>query len=113
MLMMRVTPKINDRPAPTRNRPDAPASPLSAWNRTESRVMAGLSSCRAQPALRSFRRAQLLCFRVGRQHRGAVHILEVDHHRLAVLERELAHVGAHGRLMVAAARDERTERPVY
>src|SRR5271170_7992989 len=110
MLMMRVTPKINDRPAPTRNRPDAPASPLSAWNRTPSRVMAGLSSCREKPGWRSFRRAQLLCFRVGRQHRSAVDIFEVDHHRFAVLQRKLADEGAHGRLVVAAAVNERAER---
>jgi hypothetical protein len=30
MLTMRVTPKINDSPAPTKNRPEAAASPLSA-----------------------------------------------------------------------------------
>src|SRR5262245_14173795 len=39
MLMMRVTPKISDRPAPTKNRLDAAARPLSAWNRRASRVM--------------------------------------------------------------------------
>ncbi len=37
---MRVTPKINDSPAPTKNRPDAAARPLSAWNATASRVIA-------------------------------------------------------------------------
>src|SRR6516162_2432658 len=39
MLMMRVTPKISDSPAPTRNRLDAAASPLSAWKRTASRLI--------------------------------------------------------------------------
>src|SRR5262249_2214781 len=39
MLTMRVTPKMSDRPAPTKNRPDAAASPLSAWNAIASRVM--------------------------------------------------------------------------
>src|SRR5262245_31726056 len=39
MLMMRVTPKMSDRPAPTRNRLDAAASPLSAWNRRASRLI--------------------------------------------------------------------------
>src|ERR1700759_5326269 len=109
MLMTRVTPKISDRPARTRNSPEALASPLSAWNRTDWRVMAGLSSCREKPGRRSFRRTQLLYLGVRRQHRGAVDIFEVDHHRLAVLERELADIGAHGRLVVAAAIDERAE----
>src|ERR1700722_3548116 len=113
MLMIRVTPKISDRPAPTRNRLDAPASPLSAWNRTASMLMTGLSWCREKPVCRSFRRAHLLCFRVGRQHRGAVDIFEIDHHRLAVFERELADEGTHGRLVVAAAVDERAERTVH
>src|SRR6188474_1240952 len=36
MLTMRETPKISDRPAPTKNRPEADASPLSAWNRKAS-----------------------------------------------------------------------------
>jgi hypothetical protein len=36
MLMMRETPKMSDRPAPTKNRPEAEASPLSAWNRKAS-----------------------------------------------------------------------------
>src|ERR1700730_4499710 len=45
--MMRVTPKIRDNPAPTRNRLDAAARPLSAWNRTASRLMrCSCSSCR-------------------------------------------------------------------
>src|SRR5437764_264263 len=39
MLMMRVTPNISESPAPTRNRLDAEASPLSAWKRTASRLM--------------------------------------------------------------------------
>src|SRR6266852_3061267 len=39
MLTMRVTPKISDSPAPTKNRLDAAARPLSAWNATASRVM--------------------------------------------------------------------------
>src|SRR6266481_3190748 len=37
--MMRVTPKMSDKPAPTKNRLDAAASPLSAWNRRASRLM--------------------------------------------------------------------------
>src|SRR6516162_486383 len=37
--MMRVTPKMSDNPAPTKNRLDAAASPLSAWKRRASRLM--------------------------------------------------------------------------
>src|SRR5579885_3836131 len=40
MLMMRETPKISDSPAATKNRPDADDSPLRAWKRKASRVMA-------------------------------------------------------------------------
>src|SRR5271165_2399258 len=112
MLMTRVTPKISDRPAPTKNSPEALASPLRAWNRTDWSVMAGLSSCREKPGRRSFCRTQLLHLGIRRQHRGAVDILEVDHNRLAILERELADIGAHGRLVVAAAKDERAERTI-
>src|SRR6185312_5114905 len=39
MLMMRVTPKISDRPTATRKRPDAVESPLSAWKRKAERVI--------------------------------------------------------------------------
>src|ERR1700731_3705664 len=53
--------------------------------------------------------AQLLDLGVGRQHRAAVDVFEVDHDRLAVLERGLAHVGSHGGLMVARAETERPE----
>src|SRR5260370_521433 len=60
----------------------------------------------------SIRRAQLSHVLVRRQHRGAVDVLEIDHDGLAVLERELAHIGPHGGLMVAAAIHERTERAV-
>ncbi len=47
MLMMRETPKISDRPTATKNRPEAVESPLSAWNRKASRVMARYRSPRA------------------------------------------------------------------
>src|SRR5262249_53630707 len=49
MLMMRVTPKMSDKPAPTKNRLDAAASPLSAWNRRASRVMGGAPARAANP----------------------------------------------------------------
>src|SRR5215471_10058518 len=39
MLMMRVTPKMSESPAPTKNRLEAAASPLSAWKRRASRLM--------------------------------------------------------------------------
>src|SRR5262249_10468611 len=41
MLMMRVTPKIRERPAATKNSPEAAASPSSAWNRRPLNVIAG------------------------------------------------------------------------
>jgi hypothetical protein len=37
--MIRVTPKIRDRPAAIRKRPEAVDSPLSAWKRNALRVM--------------------------------------------------------------------------
>src|SRR5689334_19397838 len=40
MLTMRVTPKMSDSPAATRNRPAAEESPLSAWKRRASVFMA-------------------------------------------------------------------------
>src|SRR6516165_11942870 len=173
MLMMRVTPKISDSPAPTRNRLAAAASPLSAWNRMDSRVIAWPSSCprharpwaghprllcsskqdvdgtatracpscaylsaasrvnptcgdkpghddlgklrQTQPSrqarsIHRFGRAQLLHF-VGRgEHAGAVDIFEIRHRAFAVLERDLADIGAHRRLLVAGAEFERPER---
>src|SRR6185436_20918467 len=36
---MRVTPKISDRPADTRNSDEAEASPFSSWMMTEAKVM--------------------------------------------------------------------------
>src|SRR5262245_35342778 len=51
--------------------------------------------------------AQLLDLLVGRQHRGAVDILEVRHGAAAVLQRDLADECAHGGLVVAGAVDER------
>src|SRR5829696_8725425 len=56
---MRVTPKMSESPAATRNRPDALASPLSAWNRKDSRDIASYpaSSCPAPDQVRG----KLLC----------------------------------------------------
>src|SRR5258708_36797179 len=49
MLTMRVTPKTSDNPAPTKNRLDAAASPLSAWNATASRVIPRNVDLRSTP----------------------------------------------------------------
>src|SRR5262245_42437034 len=161
MLMMRVTPKMSDKPAPTRNRLDAAARPLSAWNRRASRVMrwrgrvgwvgaaeglrkgrcssarnptclrrgmsgyarskvtaqspgcAALTQSRhlfAAPSIHRSRRTQLLHLFVGGQYARAVDIFEVGHRPLAVLERDLADIGAQRRLVVVGAELERPER---
>src|SRR5215470_9264279 len=65
-----------------------------------------LARQRSAPSLRG---AQLLHVVVRRQHRGAIDIFEIHHDGLAVLLSELADIGSHGGLMVAAAEDERTE----
>src|SRR5215211_8824252 len=138
---MRVTPKMSDSPAATRNRPDALASPLSAWNRKASKDIASYPAsscpalCRASRLMRHRRAfvnemagtspamttqkvppgsvrgagAQLLGFLLGGEHRGAVDIFEVRHGALAILQRDLAHIGPHRRLMVAGAVAERSE----
>src|SRR5712671_2107437 len=53
MLMIRVTPKISDSPAPTKNRLDAAASPLSAWNATASRVIGAKRASSPSPQSKS------------------------------------------------------------
>src|SRR5437762_856841 len=58
------------------------------------------------------RRAQLPDLGVGGQHRAAVDVLEIHHHRLAVLDRSLADVGAHRGLVIDGPIGERAERAV-
>src|SRR5271166_1394768 len=139
MLMMRVTPKITDSPAPTRNRLDAAARPLSAWNRTASRLMGTPSwpdLFRLVPAIHdllldskktwmavtstamtgSYRsihcrgRTQLPDLLVARLDARAVDIFEIRHGAFAALERDLPDIGAHGRLVVDGAKLERADR---
>src|SRR5436190_22107091 len=92
---MRVTPKISDSPAPTRNNDEAPASPLSSWT-TNPEISMG------RPCLRSCsgRGAQLLHIVVGRQVLRAVVVLVVDHRARAIAIGRLADIRAHRRLVI-------------
>src|SRR5438105_1209064 len=56
------------------------------------------------------RRTKLLHLIVGRHHARAVDILEIRHGALAVLERDLADVGADRRLMILGSIGERAQR---
>src|SRR5262245_56806666 len=85
---MRVTPKISDSPAATRNSVEALASPLRNWMTAEDMLLRG---------------AELLHLGVGRQVLGPVRVLPGRHHALAVLPRGAADVRAHGRLVIERA----------
>src|SRR5690242_12671708 len=85
---IRVTPKMSDRPAATRNRVEALASPFRSWMTNEDTLLLG---------------AELPHFRVARQVIRAVGVSPRRHHSLPVLHAGAAHVGAHGRLMVQSA----------
>src|ERR1700754_4727747 len=98
---MRVTPKISDSPAPTRNSEEAPARPLRSWTTRPEKSMG---------CVRSIGRAQLLHLFVARQELRAVEIAVVDHHALATFVAGLADERAHRRLMVFGAIDELAER---
>src|SRR5471032_3037550 len=95
---MRVTPKISDRPADTRNSDEAPASPFSSWMRREERVTPSVGG------------PHLLDLVVARQGVLAVDEAPGLHVALAVLDADLADIGAHGRLMVERAIGDRAER---
>src|SRR6185437_13195327 len=87
MLMMRVTPKIRESPAATKNRPEAEARPSTAWNASPSQFIAGryqspatASSSRLYPLLagaasasgvRRMRQQQRRLLRVRLRHQGA------------------------------------------
>src|SRR5690349_1249108 len=111
---MRVTPKMSDRPAPTRKSDEAPASPLSSWTTNPDRSMAvwrpGCEGRRRSRPGRSGRRAHLLHFLVGGQVLGAVEVLVVDHGAGAVAVGGLADVGTHGGLVVEGAVGDLAER---
>jgi hypothetical protein len=55
---------------------------------------------------------QLLDLGIVRKHRSTVNIFEVGHCPLAVLQYDLADIGAHRTLVIAGAIDERPERAV-
>src|ERR1700737_1339114 len=133
--MMRVTPKIRDNPAPTRNRLDAAARPLSAWNRTASRLMQ--CSCRlgrvlhatqhpkpeqqgggsqsARPNRRTGSihrcgRTQLPDLVIARLNRCTINIFEILHGAFAALERDLTDKTPRRGLLTDGAVFERSER---
>src|SRR2546423_15705623 len=87
---MRVTPKMSESPAERKNSDEAFARPFNAWS-------ARTSSGSLLP------RAQLPYFGIGRLHRRAVDVLDLDHRAPALLHRELADPGAHGALVIDAA----------
>src|SRR5207237_5033827 len=90
MLTMRVTPKMSDRPADRKNSDEAFARPFKAWS-------ARTSSGSLLP------RAHLPHFGIGRLHRGAVDVFDVDHRAAALFERDLADPRPHGALVVDRA----------
>src|SRR5476649_1461496 len=95
---MRVTPKIIDKPADTRNSDEAPASPFRSWMRREERVTPSVGG------------PHLLDLFVARQRVLAVDEAPALHVALAVLQADLADIGAHGRLMIERSIGDRTER---
>src|SRR5215471_5332820 len=100
-LTMRVTPKMSDNPAATRNSEDALARPLTNWMRRAERVRASLlgGAVRPHPV-------------VGRQIVGAARVLPVDHHALAVLHGDPPDVRAHRRLVIERAEGDLAERRI-
>src|SRR5919109_3271742 len=94
MLTMRVTPKMSDRPAERKKIDEAFARPFKAWS-------ARTSTGSLIP------RAQLPHFGIGRQHRGAVDVLDLDHRAFALLDGGLADPRAHGALVIARAKSNR------
>src|SRR3984893_13081451 len=134
--MMRVTPKIRDNPAPTRNRLDAAARPLSAWNRTASRLMrcscrlgrglhatqhpeARTTRCWVSQSARTNRRTgsihrcgrtQLPDLVIARLNRCTINIFEILHGAFAALERDLTDISSRRGLLIDGAVFERSER---
>src|SRR5215467_7961180 len=100
-LTMRVTPKMSDNPAATRNSEDALARPLTNWMRRAERVRAPLLGrpVRPHPV-------------VGRQIVRAARVLPVDHDALAVLHGDPPDVRAHRRLVIERAEGDLAERRV-
>src|SRR5258705_2553474 len=114
-LTMRVTPKISDRPAATRNSDEAPARPLRSWTMKAERVMGVLAQAQdsSAPSTGSIDRAQLLDLGRARHVPGAVEVAVVDHHALATLVLGAPDEGAHRRLLVFAAVGDLAERRLH
>src|SRR6267142_5433472 len=110
---MRVTPKISDRPAATRNSVEALASPLRSWATIEDMPKISRRASSRPSRARLFRGAKLSDFRVGRQEPRSVRIRPRGHDALAVLPGGAADVSPHGRLMVELAEDDVAERRVH
>src|SRR5690242_4796816 len=88
-------------------------TPCSRLDRPLPRAMTAAGN-RSRTTMRSIRRRpQLLHLGIGREHGGAIHILEVGHGPGALFERDGADEGAHGGLMIARPVDERAERAVH
>src|SRR5262245_61255748 len=91
---MRVTPKMSDSPAATRNSVEALASPFRNWMTIEDMLLRG---------------SELPHLGISRQVVGAVGVLPRGHHALAILEPRAADPRAHGRLVVELAVDDIAE----
>src|ERR1700704_998596 len=88
-LTMRVTPKISDKPADTRNSDEAPARPLRSWTSSAEAVTRELWQQRAQERGRATPSAPLVAGTVrahpivGRKIARAIGVAPVNHHALA------------------------------
>src|SRR5262245_17561300 len=91
---MRVTPKISDSPAATRNSVEALASPFRNWMTTEDMLLRG---------------TEFLHLGIDGQIVGPVRVLPRGHHPLAVFHAGAADVGAHGRLVIERAKHDAAE----
>src|SRR5687768_3469212 len=101
-LTMRLTPKISDSPAATRNSELAPASPFRNCSRTAASLNPAVSLLP--------QRADLL---LGGLDLRPVDVAPVDHRAAAAFPGELADVGAHRRLVIERAPDDRPERRLH
>src|SRR5690625_2477397 len=91
---MRMTPKISDKPAATRNKALALARPLSSWMRNPARVMARTAS---------IGRTQLAHDLVWRLQFATVEIVNIHHHAAFIFYRRATDIHAHGGLVIEFA----------
>src|SRR3990170_3752096 len=101
-LTMRLTPKISDSPAATRNSELAPASPFRNCSRTAASLNPAVSLL-----------PQCADFLLGGLDFRPVNVAPVDHRAAAAFPGELADVGAHGRLVIERAPDDWAERRLH